>query len=195
MTPEYALANANAKTIGEPTINGSDPLQNDDYSCDIALRLSSKLKSPATGGFYFGRNSQRCDFVIGKDASKRISNIHFWIYINVYGYLMLEDLSTNGTAVDGVLLRANLKGRGIEHQHVLVHGSLITLTMNLPKGEEDYRFVVRIPTRDQDSEEAYQENLSAYFSRIVQAKNERTLEISKVNISVRKIPMSIKDLG
>ena len=46
---------------------------------DLALRLSAKLKDPLAG-FVFGRNVERCDFVLthaGKDGAKRISNIHF----------------------------------------------------------------------------------------------------------------------
>ncbi|KHJ31293.1 putative protein kinase [Erysiphe necator] len=177
LTPQHTIANGNTLRSQEPGENDMNHLENK-YSYDIALRLSSQLKFPSNGGFYFGRNPKRCDILIGKDASKRISNIHFRIYINEYGYLMLEDLSTNGTAVDGILLRANMKGNGIEYQHVLIHGSIITLAMNLPEGEDDYRFIIRVPSRDSIAEEAYQQNLRKYFLQINLAKNENACKLS-----------------
>jgi predicted component of type VI protein secretion system len=132
--------------------------------CDIALRLSSTLKDPPSG-FVFGRNKGRCDVVIGEhQVSKRISNVHFRIYINEYGVIMLEDQSTNGTAVDGTLLRGKDKENGKDYRHTLEQGSIITLTMTPP--EIDYRFVVRIPQRDDNADEAYQCNLTAYFLRM-----------------------------
>ncbi|RKF56665.1 putative protein kinase [Golovinomyces cichoracearum] len=171
LSPEYTIANKILTRTPELQNESDNYTRTEGSPIDIALRLSSRLKFPLTGAFYFGRNQKKCDILIGKDASKRISNIHFRIYINLYGYLMLEDLSTNGTAVDGVLLRANLKGDGVKHQHVLVHGSIITLTMNLPEGEEDYRFIVRIPTRDPEVEEVYKRNLIEFFSRMDPARN------------------------
>ena len=133
-------------------------------SCDIVLRLSAKLKD-SLGGFKFGRNMQRCDFILGRDDEvKRVSNVHFRIYINEFGTIMLEDQSTNGTAVDGTLLRAKDKENGRDHKHTLGQGSIIILTMTPP--EEDFRFFVRIPQRDEESEIAYRQNLTNYFHRI-----------------------------
>ncbi|EKD18997.1 uncharacterized protein L3040_006491 [Drepanopeziza brunnea f. sp. 'multigermtubi'] len=130
--------------------------------CDLVLRLSAPLKDPL-GGFQFGRSPSRCDFVLGKDqASKRISNIHFRIYLNEHGYLMLEDQSTNGTAVDGALLRGKEKENNKQHRRTLEHGSVITLAMTPP--EQDYQFMVRIPPRDQASEqELWSQNLRAFI--------------------------------
>lgn len=140
-------------------------------SCEIALRLSADLKDPISG-FRFGRNKQRCDFVMGQDQEvKRISNIHFRIYINEHGIIMLEDQSTNGTAVDGVLLRYKEKENGHEYKHTLQQGSTIILNMTPP--QEDYKFIVRIPQRDHAAEMAYQENLTAYYIRINNIKLER----------------------
>lgn len=140
-------------------------------SCDIVLRLSANLKD-SLGGYRFGRNRQRCDFVLGRDDEvKRVSNIHFRIYINEYGTIMLEDQSTNGTAVDGVLLRAKDKENGRDYRHTLEQGSIIVLTMTPP--EEDFRFIVRIPQRDEESEIAYRQNLTNYFHRIHNANLER----------------------
>jgi hypothetical protein len=140
-------------------------------SCDIVLRLSANLKD-TSGGYRFGRNKQLCDFVLGRiDEVKRVSNIHFRIYINEYGIIMLEDQSTNGTAVDGTLLRGKDKENGRDYRHTLEQGSFIVLTMTPP--ESDFRFIVRIPQRDEESEMAYRQNLTNYFHRIQNATLER----------------------
>ncbi|TQS38543.1 hypothetical protein Golomagni_00948 [Golovinomyces magnicellulatus] len=186
LSPEYTIANKILTRTTELENKSDNYTRTEGSPIDIALRLSSRLKFPLTGAFYFGRNPKKCDILIGKDASKRISNIHFRIYINQYGYLMLEDLSTNGTAVDGVLLRANVKEDGVKHQHVLVHGSIITLTMNLPEGEEDYRFIVRIPTRDPEVEEVYKKNLIEFFNRMDPTRNKSEQKQLSNEISQRK---------
>ena len=139
-------------------------------SCDIVLRLSANLKDTARG-YLVGRNRQRCDFVLGRDDEvKRVSNIHFRIYINEYGTIMLEDQSTNGTGVDGILLRAKDKENGRDFRHTLEQGSIVVLTV---RPEEDLIFIVRVPQRDEESEMAYQQNLTNYFHRIQNANLER----------------------
>jgi FHA domain len=150
--------------------------------CDIALRLSANLKDPL-GGFHFGRNKQRCDFLIGRDEkSRRVSNIHFRIYINEYGIIMLEDQSTNGTAVDGTLLRGKEKENGHDYRHTLEQGSVIMVIMMPP--EVDYRFYVRIPHRDEEAELAYQRNLTAYFLRLNNIKQENAARLAATNAGV-----------
>ncbi|KAK0107536.1 hypothetical protein ONS96_003343 [Cadophora gregata f. sp. sojae] len=152
------------KSSSEDVINSSQLAEDGLESCDIILRLSANLKDPM-GGFQFGRNATRCDFVIGKnEVSRRISNIHFRIYINEYGIIMLEDQSTNGTAIDGTLLRGKEKENGHKFRHTLSQGAVITLTMTPP--EEDYRFVVRIPYREGDIEDKYQQNLTVFFLKM-----------------------------
>jgi hypothetical protein len=142
-------------------INTDSELATIGFYSNIKLRLSANLKGH-NGGFYFGRNKQLCDFVIGEH--KRISKIHFKISVNQYGILMLEDLSKNGTSVDGFLLCGNDKENSNNNIRILKQGSLIVLAMIPP--DEDYRFVVGIPQRDRKSENAYQENLTASFNRI-----------------------------
>ncbi|KAH8820375.1 kinase-like protein [Xylogone sp. PMI_703] len=157
--------------------------------CDIALRLSADLKDPASG-YRFGRNKQRCDFVMGQDQEiKRISNIHFRIYINEFGIIMLEDSSTNGTAVDGVLLRYKEKENGHDYKHTLQQGSTIVLTMTPP--QEDYKFVVRIPQRDHASEMAYQENLSKYYLRINNLRLEKHARAVAAGAGENKEPLNL----
>lgn len=148
-------------------------------SCDIALRLSADLKNPL-GGFLFGRNKSRCDIVLGKDEEvKRVSNIHFKIFINEFGIIMIEDQSTNGTVIDRTLLRAKEKENGKDYRRTLELGTIITLTMTPP--EEDFRFLVRIPLRDEEVEEAYQQNLTNYFMRIRQIYDERQARVGGAN--------------
>ena len=75
---------------------------------DIALRLSSKVKDPCLG-FAFGRNPQRCDLLLGDlHEHKHISNMHFRIFLNDEGVIMLEDTSTNGTVVENIILKREL---------------------------------------------------------------------------------------
>jgi hypothetical protein len=141
-------------------------------SRDIALRLSADLKDPLLG-FRFGRNPERCDFVIaGTEGAKKISNVHFRIYLNEHGVLMLEDHSTNGTQVEKVMLRAKLKGQ--QYRHTLVQGSLITLVMTPP--DEDIRFVVRVPQREGEYEAIYNQNLQRYLQRLLQVQHARVAE-------------------
>jgi predicted component of type VI protein secretion system len=154
---------------------------------DIALRLSTDLKDPI-GGFHFGRNKQRCDIVIGQnDNSRRISNVHFRIYINEHRVLMLEDQSTNGTAVDGTLLRGKEKENGRDWRHTLEQGSVIVLTMTPP--EEDYRFIVRIPQRDHESENVYQQNLNAFFLRMTNTQLENETRAAAANGTAKRQPV------
>lgn len=144
--------------------------------CDLVLRLSATLKDPLSG-FQFGRNASRCDFVIGRNQeSKRISNIHFRIYVNEYNIIMLEDQSTNGTAVDGDRLCGKEKENGKSYRHTLSHGSLITLTMTPP--EQDYQFLVRIPQRDPESEEAYREGLTDFFLRLANLRRHNEARVA-----------------
>ncbi|KAK2629437.1 hypothetical protein QTJ16_000257 [Diplocarpon rosae] len=167
--PEYTITTANNVNIREKHSAQDNYTFAEEFAaeglvaCDLALCLSAPLKDPV-GGFQFGRNASRCDFVLGRnDESKRISNIHFRIYINEYGIMMLEDQSTNGTAVDGVLLRGKEKENGLQYRHTLSNGSVIKLTMTPP--EQDYQFTVRLPQRDALTDKEYEKNLTAFFFR------------------------------
>ena len=94
-------------------------------------------------GFCFGRNPLRCDVVLGNPDSKRVSNTHFCIFINENGILMLEDMSTNGTIVDGKLLKG--KEKNYDKRRMIHAGSIISLITTTP--EEEIKFFVRIPAR------------------------------------------------
>ncbi|RPA89895.1 kinase-like protein [Choiromyces venosus 120613-1] len=121
--------------------------QNDEGTAlDIALRLSPGPKDPELG-FVFGRNPARCDVVLSEaNKSRRVSNMHFRIYQNAQGVLMLHDSSTNGTWVDDVKL-GGLEadgGKCTDNQRALFAGSVV----HLAPGQKLLRFIVRIPTQD-----------------------------------------------
>ncbi|KAK0389575.1 hypothetical protein NLU13_3150 [Sarocladium strictum] len=130
----------------------------------LILRLSAAVKDP-TAGFVFGRNALRCDIVFVKDPMKRISNVHFRIYVNQHGSVMVEDQSTNGTVVDENVLTSHPKDRTQEpiSRWMLNSGSVIKL--HLHQQIKDLTFRVRIPRRDADYDLAYMNKVREYFER------------------------------
>jgi hypothetical protein len=126
----------------------------------IALRFSSPVKDPSQG-FTFGRNPSFCDICLKEDPNRRLSKVHFRIYLNEHGVLMLEDMSTNGTVVDQVLLRKKDSPRA-ETMRTLESGSKIKILMREPG--RDLVFLVRIPIRDGPCEEEYKRNLDRYLA-------------------------------
>ncbi|KXJ91952.1 hypothetical protein Micbo1qcDRAFT_194935 [Microdochium bolleyi] len=131
----------------------------------IVLRLSAAVKDPLMG-FAFGRNPNRCDICFANDPGKRVSNVHFRIYVNQHGSVMLEDQSTNGTVVDNKLLRKPDPRRqsGGANRRILESGSQIKIIM--VNTDSDLMFLVRIPRRDGDTEQQYLRNLNAYLRRV-----------------------------
>lgn len=140
----------------------------------IVLRLSAETKDPLNG-FAFGRNASRCDIYFSNDPLKRLSNIHFRIYLNEYGVLMLEDSSMNGTVVDGTVLKAKEKEKGnrqaqARRKQTLNAGSQVKILM--AESEDDLLFLVQIPRREGKSEEAYRRNLSKHMRHIKELRAE-----------------------
>ncbi|KAM0330020.1 hypothetical protein ACHAQA_004190 [Verticillium albo-atrum] len=132
-----------------------------DYA--IILRLSKLVKDPVQG-FQFGRNAARCDVCFGNDPMKRLSNVHYRIYVNTHGVVMLEDQSTNGTFVDGKLLRGKNPNDKMDVKRTLSHGSKIKILMH--SEQQDLEFLVRIPKREGEYDRAYIRNLEDYFDRL-----------------------------
>jgi hypothetical protein len=126
---------------------------------DLALRMSSRLINP-TLGFVFGRNAGSSDIVFGQDSGKRISNQHFRIYWNTDDVMMLEDMSTNGTVVDNVVL----KNRDPKYPktRMMQSGSIICVQNN--KDDEMIKFMVQIPSRVAHLEQ-YAENMRAFMAK------------------------------
>ena len=144
---------------------------------DIALRMTSTVRDPLMG-FVFGRNSKKCDLLIAKDTM-RLSSAHFRIYMNHNFVLMLEDLSTNGTMVDGNLLRglkSDPHNLGQPATHSLQNGSMIKLPSVSSRNEEWMRFIVLIPQRNHGLD-AYEANLAAYVECLKQFQ--RRAEVAK----------------
>ncbi|KAK8243882.1 hypothetical protein HDK90DRAFT_136662 [Phyllosticta capitalensis] len=136
--------------------------------CDLALRFSSELKQTHQQ-FLFGRSLEKCDIVFqtGPEVSKRVSNTHFRIYINEWGVLMLEDLSTNGTMVDDKLLKCKSRHRSSPVTTMLNSGSIISILS--PKNDEVIRFHVKIPAKD-GNEERWRDHFLAYLNKVNIAK-------------------------
>ena len=132
----------------------------------IALRFSADKKSPLQG-FTFGRNRDRCDLCF-RDPDRRLSNIHFRIYLDKDndGALILQDLSTNGTIVDGTLLRCRDQTKT---ETILKNGSKILIRMR--DVSLDLEFLVIIPHREADHERAYRGNLVSYMAELDAATN------------------------
>ncbi|OAA56569.1 serine/threonine-protein kinase-like protein [Niveomyces insectorum RCEF 264] len=127
----------------------------------FVLRLSASVKNPLQG-FTFGRNAARCDICFNNDSLRRLSNVHFRIFINNHGVLMLQDQSTNGTVVDEVLLKA--RREGVPNMRTLSSGTKISIL--LQNNAHDLEFLVRVPRREGQYELAYQRNLHTYLERI-----------------------------
>ncbi|KAF1347063.1 hypothetical protein BDV97DRAFT_358411 [Delphinella strobiligena] len=134
---------------------------------DLALRFSSRRLNPALG-FVFGRSPTICDIAIGTDTIKRVSNVHFRIYVNQSGVCMLEDLSTNGTLVDKVLLRGKHDPR--LGTRMLNAGSIIEILS--PKEDELIKFILRIPSRDTHMEE-FNARFVSYMQEVARAEREQ----------------------
>ncbi|KAM0483081.1 hypothetical protein ACHAPX_002526 [Trichoderma viride] len=130
----------------------------------IILRLSSLVHNPAAG-FVFGRNPGRCDVVFANDPLKRISNIHFRIFVNEHGTVMVEDQSTNGTFVDDRLLKNTYKDPTKKPilKWMLSSGSVIRIYLH--QEMQDLCFRVRIPRRADEYLDAYQRKVDDYFLR------------------------------
>ncbi|KAK3362917.1 hypothetical protein B0T25DRAFT_23625 [Lasiosphaeria hispida] len=147
----------------------------------IALRFSAEIKNPLQG-FTFGRNPARCDISLENDPKRRLSNVHFRIYLNEYAVLMLEDQSTNGTIVDEQLLKKKANPPSAT-KRTLSSGSKIKILMF--EDTNDLVFLVRIPLRDGRYQAAYQRNLAAYMGNLEQlrrqqlAKDQRPVDVNE----------------
>ena len=127
---------------------------------DLALRFSAHVKHTHLG-FVFGRHQESCDVVLAQDTYKRVSNMHFRIFINMSGVLMLQDMSTNGTIVDDILLKRKVSKE--PQTRMLNPGSIIQILS--PKTDEIVKFIVRLPTREGHAEE-YQARVLAYLRKV-----------------------------
>jgi len=111
----------------------------------IALRFSSELLDYARG-FSFGRSPELNEIALDfTGQQRRISSIHFQIYVNTHNVLMLRDTSTNGTIVDNVVVGGKRDGSG-SNVRTLNNGSIIKIVY--PDINDEIRFVLEWPERD-----------------------------------------------
>lgn len=160
--PQHILQNEDLQNI-TPDDFLSPEFTPGNSSRDIALRISSQVKNPAAG-FVFGRNKDRCDILLVDDEEDRsVSNMHFKIFLNPQGILMLQDTSTNGTIVDDNHLRHKNRQGGRHEKpamRMIENGSLITV---VGKEKAEIKFLVRNPKRG-DYEGAFLANLNKFIS-------------------------------
>lgn len=135
---------------------------------DLALRFSSHRVNPVMG-FVFGRHPTYCDIVINTDTVKRVSNIHFRIFVNQSGVCMLEDLSTNGTVVDECILKGKINPNA--GTRMLNAGSIIEILS--PKLDEVVKFILRIPSRESHMEQ-FTERFNSYMQEVALAEAEQS---------------------
>lgn len=138
-------------------------------SRDIALRFSSKVHNLCMG-WSFGRNPIKCDLpIVGVQETMKISNMHFRIYLNQNGVLMLEDTSTNGTWVDKVQLLSKGMRAGQKPRRTIQGGSIIEILLS---GPEPYlRFIVMMPPRDRAGAK-YHQRLGEYMAHVKQLEHQ-----------------------
>lgn len=141
-----------------------------EHPSDIALRLSSELKDRHRG-FVFGRSHCRCDILMPSRAGQFISGVHFRVFVNEEGLTMLENISRNGTLVDGHFLEANSEDPNVKSTRMIVCGSLIEIFCD--KQRTSIRFVVGVPNR-QNLEAEWGQRLEEYVNYLRQPKRGET---------------------
>lgn len=134
---------------------------------DIALRFSSELFDPARG-FSFGRSAELNEVVLDFEGTqKRISQIHFQIFVNTHNVMMLRDTSTNGTIVDGIIVG----GKRVEgNSSIRALGFRSTIEILSPVPSEAIRFMVKWPERAPYATQ-YAENFGRWIEIVRAAEN------------------------
>ena len=138
---------------------------------DIALRISSRVKDICMG-FVFGRDPTKCDIMIDLPLpyeKRKVSGMHFRIFVNEVGIIMLEDTSTNGTLIDGRLLKYDPKAPGIRPMHMLSNSSIVEIFLG-PIGST-IKFNVATPNRDRGADK-YEKRLGDYLALIAQKNHQ-----------------------
>lgn len=176
-TPEAAWQDSQHHTTDKTSEGDSRPAK------DIALRMSSRIHDPCMG-FVFGRNIHRCDLLLSETVKteQKISNIHFRIFVNRHGVLMVEDMSKNGTTIDNVLLRSAKSDaqKPTPSMNTITGGSTITVppqSQQSKPNDEEIRFTVRMPSRDQ-GQANYNARLEAYVEYIGQAERRAAVALN-----------------
>ncbi|KAI9889015.1 MAG: hypothetical protein M1814_006073 [Vezdaea aestivalis] len=172
--PQHVLSHDRFSTLLPAVPRHDDKLEGDmgppdaprPADFDIALRMSSDVLDPALG-FTFGRSKEKSDIMLL--GERRISQMHFRIYLTGEGVLMLQDNSTNGTFVDRTLLQKDGQAAG-SSSHTIQHGSAIAVSSG--RNSPELGFYVKLPLRS-GQEASYERNFRRYRDKInisVQAK-------------------------
>lgn len=129
-----------------PSISRSEEAFGKDVICRLVCTterikekyLDLKVKPGANKEWLFGRNNNVCDFALN-NKSNRISNKHFKIWLNNKSNsnnLMLQDLSTNGTYLNGSRVVKN-------NNYIVTQGDEISVGNGVP--EDVITYIVVIP--------------------------------------------------
>ncbi len=148
---------------------------------DLALRLSSRVND-ISRGWTFGRHPRKSDLLLCDfNQTSMVSSMHFRIYLNAKGVMLLEDHSMNGTWVDRVsLCRKKYDNEDIKTpiRRVIQQGSEICI-MSMDHQKDGIRFLVGTPQRDDSGR--WSRKLSEYLGIAAQMKRQKdTLEKAAV---------------
>lgn len=160
--PQHILQNEDLHDLTEDDLLRPEFMPSN-TSRDIALRISSTLKNPAMG-FVFGRNKSHCDILlVENEQDKNVSNMHFTMFLNDQGTLMLQDTSTNGTVVDDDHIRKKDKNGVLNKKPAtrMINSGVLICVVGPEKAE--IKFLVRTPKRG-NYESAFHANLTKYVS-------------------------------
>ncbi|KAH3902338.1 serine/threonine/tyrosine protein kinase RAD53 SCDLUD_002158 [Saccharomycodes ludwigii] len=113
-----------------------------------------KTKKSIKKEWICGRNANSCDFYLG-DHRATLSNKHFIIWLGEDGNLLLKDISTNGTWINGIRMHKN-------QNYTLSQGDEISVGVN--KAEDTLSFIVFI-------HEAYKKQLKRMELELLRNKN------------------------
>ncbi|MCJ1477028.1 hypothetical protein MMC13_005699 [Lambiella insularis] len=193
VSPQHVLHNQGLSCQEEDsltldTLDDQQPRRIQQNSADIvneiALRISSKVNDVCMG-FIFGRDPGKSDIVIDvPDERRRISGMHFRIFVNMEGIIMLEDISTNGTMVEGKILRYNPAHGAGRPRHMISHGSTIQLLLG---ANGSILFTVKVLDRDQGVAE-YTKRLGRYLAHISEEKKSR---LARLNPKARALSSNV----
>ncbi|MCJ1287962.1 hypothetical protein MMC26_007315 [Xylographa opegraphella] len=176
VTPQHILQSEDVERKDQDrleydTLDDNEPKHTPDDQIsankDIALRISSQVKDVCMG-FVFGRDPTKCDIMIDLPPpyeKRKVSGMHFRIFINKEGIIMLEDTSTNGTLIDGKLLKYDAKTPNIRPMHMIARGS--TIEIFLSSMSSTIKFNVTTPNRDLGAEK-YECRLRDYLTYIAE---------------------------
>lgn len=152
---------------------------------EIALRLSSRVRD-LDMGFVFGRDARKSDILVnvGNTNTIRISGMHFRIFVNDNGMIMVEDTSTNGTFVDSILLKYKKPLPGNSVRRMIANNSMIELLVD--DSRRTARFVVSVPQRR--DEHAWKTRLQGYLAEVRRVRTQKTNALRNLAIETEPDP-------